>query len=34
VQFTKTERVLQGMELELGKTERALSELRSKGLAE
>jgi len=33
VQFTKTERVLQGMGLELGKTERAVAELRSKGLA-
>jgi lactoylglutathione lyase len=33
VQFTKSERVLQGMGLDLGKTERALSELRSKGLA-
>ena len=33
VQFTKTERVLRGMGLELGKTERALAELRDKGLA-
>jgi lactoylglutathione lyase len=33
VQFTKSERVLQGMGLDLGKTERALAELRSKGLA-
>jgi lactoylglutathione lyase len=33
VQFTKTEHVLQGMGLELGKTDRALAELRSKGLA-
>ena len=33
VQFTKTERVLHGMGLELGKTERAVAELRSKGLA-
>ena len=32
VQFTKTERVLRGMGLELGKTERALAELREKGL--
>ena len=33
VQFTKTDRVLQGMGLDLGKSERALTELRSKGLA-
>jgi lactoylglutathione lyase len=33
VQFTKPERVLRGMGLELGKTEQALSELRAKGLA-
>jgi lactoylglutathione lyase len=33
VQFTKTERVLRGMGLELGKTEQALAELESKGLA-
>ena len=33
VQFTKTDQVLQGMELELGKSERALAELRAKGLA-
>ena len=33
VQFTKAERVLQGMKLELGKTRRAVAELRSKGLA-
>ena len=33
VQFTKTERVLRGMGLELGKTEQALAELRAKGLA-
>ena len=33
VQFTKAERVLQGMGLELGKSEAALAELRSKGLA-
>jgi catechol 2,3-dioxygenase-like lactoylglutathione lyase family enzyme len=35
VQFTKTERVLEGMGLtELGKSERALGELRAKGLAD
>ncbi len=34
VQFTKTEPVLRGMSLELGKTERALGELRDKGLAD
>jgi len=34
IQFTKTDRVLAGMELELGKTEQALSELRAKGLAD
>jgi lactoylglutathione lyase len=33
VQFTKPERVLRGMDLELGKTEQALTELRGKGLA-
>ena len=33
VQFTKTEPVLRAMGLELGKTERALAELREKGLA-
>ena len=33
VQFTKTDRVLQGMGLDLGKSEHALAELRSKGLA-
>jgi lactoylglutathione lyase len=33
VQFTKPERVLRGMGLELGKTEQALAELRAKGLA-
>jgi predicted enzyme related to lactoylglutathione lyase len=32
VQFTKSEGVLGGMGLELGKTERALGELREKGL--
>ena len=34
VQFAKTERVLRGMGLELEKTERALAELREKGLAD
>ena len=34
VQFTKTERVLRGMGLKLEKTERALAELREKGLAD
>jgi catechol 2,3-dioxygenase-like lactoylglutathione lyase family enzyme len=34
VQFTKAERVLRGMGLELDKTERALAELREKGLAD
>src|SRR4051812_18258299 len=34
VQFTKTDAVLRGMGLELGKTDRALAELREKGLAE
>jgi hypothetical protein len=35
VQFTKTDRVLEGMGLEgLGKSERALGELRAKGLAD
>jgi catechol 2,3-dioxygenase-like lactoylglutathione lyase family enzyme len=33
VQFTKTDRVLRGMGLDLGKTEAALTELREKGLA-
>ena len=33
VQFTKPERILAGMGLELRKTERALDELRAKGLA-
>jgi lactoylglutathione lyase len=33
VQFTKTERVLRGMGLELGKSEQAVAELESKGLA-
>jgi lactoylglutathione lyase len=34
VQFTKADHVLRGMGLELGKTERALAELREKGLVE
>jgi catechol 2,3-dioxygenase-like lactoylglutathione lyase family enzyme len=34
IQFTKTERVLHGMGLELGKSERALAELRAKNLAD
>jgi lactoylglutathione lyase len=34
IQFTKDERVLQGMELELGKTESARDELRAKGLTD
>jgi predicted enzyme related to lactoylglutathione lyase len=35
IQFTKTDRILAGMGLEgLGKTERALAELREKGLAD
>lgn len=33
IQFTKTAEVLRGMELELGKTDGALAELREKGLA-
>jgi predicted enzyme related to lactoylglutathione lyase len=33
VQFTKTRAVLRSMGLELGKTERALAELRDKGIA-
>jgi lactoylglutathione lyase len=33
IQFSKTERVLQGMGLDLGKTESAVAELQSKGLA-
>jgi lactoylglutathione lyase len=33
IQFTKDERVLRGMGLDLQKTEQALSELQSKGLA-
>lgn len=34
VQFTKTDRILQGMGLELSKSERALDELRATGLAD
>ena len=34
IQFTKTDRVLEGMNLELGKSAQALSELRAKGLAD
>jgi predicted enzyme related to lactoylglutathione lyase len=34
VQFTKTERILEGMGLELSKSERALAELREQGLAD
>ncbi len=34
VQFTKTDDVLRGMGLDLGKTEKALAELREKGLGE
>jgi lactoylglutathione lyase len=34
IQFTKTDRVLDGMRLELGKSEAALAELRAKGLAD
>jgi lactoylglutathione lyase len=34
IQFSKTERVLEGMGLELGKSEQALGELRAKGLAD
>ncbi len=33
VQFTKTDRILEGMGLDLGKTQRAIDELKSKGLA-
>ena len=33
IQFTKTDEILRGMGLELGKTEEALAELRDKGLA-
>ena len=34
VQFTKAPEILRGMNLELGKTDAALAELREKGLAE
>jgi lactoylglutathione lyase len=34
IQFSKTERVLEGMGLELRKSEQALDELRAKGLAD
>ena len=34
IQFTKTDRILEGMGLELSKSERALDELRAKGLAD
>ena len=34
IQFTKTDRVLAGMNLELGKSEQALDELRAKDLAD
>lgn len=34
IQFTKADRVLAGMGLELGKTDQALAELRDKGLAD
>ena len=34
IQFSKTERILDGMGLELGKSESALEELRAKGLAD
>ena len=34
IQFTKTDRVLAGMGLELGKSEQAFEELRAKGLAD
>jgi predicted enzyme related to lactoylglutathione lyase len=34
VQFTKTDAVLRGMDVSLGKTVQALAELREKGLAE
>jgi len=33
IQFTKTPRILEGMRLSLEKTDRALAELRDKGLA-
>jgi hypothetical protein len=34
IQFTKSDRVLTGMSLELGKSESALDELRAKDLAD
>ena len=34
IQFTKTDRILEGMGLELGKSEQALDELRTQGLAD
>jgi lactoylglutathione lyase len=34
IQFTKTDRILEGMGLELTKSEQALGELREKGLAD
>jgi lactoylglutathione lyase len=34
IQFTKTDRVLEGMSLELGKSQSALDELRAKDLAD
>lgn len=34
IQFTKTDRILAGMSLELAKSEQALDELRAKGLAD
>ena len=34
IQFTKTDRILEGMGLELSKSEQALAELREKGLAD
>lgn len=34
IQFTKTARVLEGMELSLGKSQQALDELRAKNLAD
>jgi catechol 2,3-dioxygenase-like lactoylglutathione lyase family enzyme len=34
IQFTKTSRILEGMRLELDKSEQALAELRAKGLAD
>ena len=34
IQFTKTDRILSGMGLELGKSEQAIAELRDQGLAD